>query len=115
VIDAQNSDLVRLRAALDEVGDALSAASLDRLLGVEPELALALESVSRLTGAPRHPEFRAEVESIKASLLRCRRLGAALQDVTRISLDPSGSRGYGRGGLAPSPVVERAGTLETRV
>jgi hypothetical protein len=112
VITPHVEELGRLRAVLDEVAGALGTGSLDRLLAAEPELGLALEAVARLPVPPPQPELRVEIESVRAAVLRCRRLGAALGDVTRISLDPSGTRGYVRGGRTPA--IERAGTLETR-
>jgi hypothetical protein len=91
----------RLERALQAVGDALSRADLDRLLSAEPELAAALEAVVHVRAGRLDADYRAAIDGGRAALLRCRRLGAALVEFTRISLDPSGEAGYSRMGMLP--------------
>jgi hypothetical protein len=93
---------VRLEQALREVGDALSRADLDRLLAAEPELGAALETVAHLRPRALDAGLRAAVERGRAALLRCRRLGAALVEFTRITLDPAGESAYSRAGMVPN-------------
>ena len=99
--------LVRLELSLRAVGNALGRADLDRLLTAEPELAASLEGVARLRPDDIDPDARIAIDAARAALLRCRRLGAALMEFTRISLDPSDRVGYSRGGVLPG--FDRAG------
>ena len=91
----------RLEQALQSVGDALSRADLERLLSAEPELGAALEGVALVQPIAFDDDLRAAIDSGRAALLRCRRLGAALVEFTRISLDPAGELAYSRIGMAP--------------
>ena len=91
----------RLERALQAVGDALGRADLERLLSAEPELGAALEAVVHVRPARLDADYRAAIDRGRAALLRCRRLGAALVEFTRISLDPSGEAGYSRAGMLP--------------
>jgi hypothetical protein len=91
----------RLAQALLCVGDALSRADLDRLLSAEPELGAALEAVARVHPIALDADLRAAIDRGRAALLRCRRLGAALVEFTRISLDPAGELAYSRAGMVP--------------
>jgi hypothetical protein len=113
--------LVRLELALRAVGNALGRADLDRLLTAEPELAAALEAVARLEPGVLDRDARIAIDAARAALLRCRRLGAALMEFTRISLDPSGQSGYSRAAMLPradrastAPAVVVGPTLEAR-
>ena len=87
----------RLRAAVEETAAALSGADLERLLAsdamLRKELIAIPPSASPLTASDR-ARLRHEVEEAQAALRRCRRLGAALNDVVRISL---GAQGQGLG------------------
>jgi hypothetical protein len=111
----------RLEGALRAVGDALGRADLVRLLSAEPELAAALEGVARVEPGGVGRDVRVTIEATRATLLRCRRLGAALVEFTRISLDPSGEAGYSRAGMLPAfdrtgvaAAVVHGPTLEAR-
>jgi hypothetical protein len=92
---------VRLEQALRTVGDALSRADLDLLLSAEPQLGAALEAVARVHPTVLDSEWRGVIERGRAALLRCRRLGAALVEFTRISLDPAGELAYSRARMMP--------------
>jgi hypothetical protein len=87
--------LARLHAALDDLGDALAAADVSRLLAVEPQLGAALDGMIGSEGVHRD-----DVERAQRALLRCRRLGAGLVTFTRLSLDPDGMQAYTRHSLA---------------
>jgi hypothetical protein len=109
----------RLELALQVVGDALSRADLERLLSAEPELGAALEAVARVPPAVLTDDLRGAIDGARSALLRCRRLGAALVEFTRISLDPAGEFGYSRAGIWPSPdrgdiPVAHGPTMEAR-
>jgi hypothetical protein len=97
----------RLEGALRAVGDALGRADIVRLLSAEPELAAALEGVARVGPGVVDRDVRGTIDATRAALLRCRRLGAALVEFTRISLDPSGEAAYSRAGVLPA--FDRAG------
>jgi len=101
----------RLDGALAAVGDALSRADLDRLLATEPVLSAAMEAVARLRPGGVDTDRRAAIDRVRTSLLRCRRLGAALVEFTRISLDPSGDGVYSRMGSA----IDRTGAASAVV
>ncbi len=88
-----------LREALTQVADALAAPSLDALLAGESAVEAALANLPSLAGlgANERARVRLELERARAALLRCRRLGAALTDFTRASLDAQGhAQEYGR-------------------
>jgi hypothetical protein len=105
--------ILRLEQALSVAGDALAAAHLAPLLETDAEIAAALESLA-LT-VPDDPADReglvASIDRARAALMRCRRLGDALGEVTRASLDGV-SGPYTRTGLSPAASV--GGALETR-
>ena len=92
---------MRLELSLQAVGDALARADLERLLTAEPELATALDAVARCSPARSTGTSGLAIDAARSSLLRCRRLGAALLEFTRISLDPTGQSGYSRTGMVP--------------
>jgi phosphoenolpyruvate synthase/pyruvate phosphate dikinase len=103
--------LVALEQALVELGDALAAADLDRLLASEVRLAAALERP--LPGDGTMP--RELVDRTRAALLRCRRLGASLDAFLRSSADAMGVQpAYSRQGQGAAPPV-RAGSMIARV
>lgn len=106
----------RLRAALEHTAAALAGADLDRLLASDALLRRVLAdrvltdippSVSPLTVSER-ARLREEVEEAQAALRRCRRLGAALNDVVRLSLAAQGH------GLGYEPTRSAATTLTGR-
>jgi hypothetical protein len=86
----------RLRAAIEETAAALAGADLDRLLASDALLQKTLNDIP--TAVPPTPggraDLRREVEEARAALQRCRRLGAALNDYIRLTLDAQG-RGLG--------------------
>lgn len=87
----------RLRAVIEETAAALAGADLPRLLASDAQLQRALGDIvppaGPLTAADR-ARLRLEIEEAQAALRRCRRLGAALSDVVRLSL---GAQGQGLG------------------
>lgn len=102
---------LRLNASLDEVAAALAAPDADALLAAEAGLAAALTAFTSLPSAgpdDRHP-IAAEVVRARATLVRCRVLGAAIADMTRITLAAQGhSTDYGPSG---EPVHDRTGDI----
>src|SRR4051812_19520960 len=95
----------RLRAALETIADALVAPKLEALLNVESALTAAISALPtiRSLDAAGRVEARADLEAAQAALARCHRLGGALGDFVRMSLDLRGqSFGYepGRGAAA---------------
>ena len=107
------SAVVTLEAALRAVGDALASAELDRLLETEPILVAALEGLP--SEVPADPEARAHlrqaITGTRQALLRCKRLGTAMADVTRSSLHGISGE-YSREGM--SRPVQTSGSLEAR-
>ena len=100
----------RLRAAVEDTAAALAGADLDRLLASDALLQKVLTDIPR--SAPVDPDerrqLRHEVEEAQAALRRCRRLGAALSDVVRITLDAHGQ------GLGYEPVRTAAAGMTGR-
>lgn len=82
---------VRLGASLDEVAAALAAPDADALLAAEAGLAATLADL-RLpqAGALADPNLAAAVARARATLARCRILGASLADAARLTLAGSG-------------------------
>lgn len=79
-VPSQALAVTRLRAALDELADALSAGSLDRLLACEARIDAALGAFALPEPGPNHdPAVRADIESARTALVRCRRLGQSLE------------------------------------
>jgi hypothetical protein len=86
------SAAARLRAALEETAAALAVPKLEALLNVESALTAALAAlptIRSLDPADR-PAAREDLLAAQAALARCRRLGAALGDFVRVSLDARG-------------------------
>jgi hypothetical protein len=107
----------RLRAALDRTGDALLAARLDDLLAAERELAdprAAWPAGTAIGGDHRAP-LAAETDRLRASLARCRRLGATLAAIAGASAGPGWARDYDRRGTERPPAVRGGLALEARV
>jgi len=86
----------RLRAAIEETAAALAGADLQRLLASDALLQKVLSDLPTPASldADGRARLRHEVEDAQTALRRCRRLGAALTDVVRYSLDAQG-RGLG--------------------
>jgi hypothetical protein len=91
----------RVRKALEHTAAALTAADLDGLLRSEGDLELALKALAAPPALPPEDRqaLRQELDAARTALLRCRRLGGALLDVVRLSLDAQGrTPAYGRPG-----------------
>jgi hypothetical protein len=103
--------VARLRAALERTADALVRPQLDSLLTSESEIELALAGLPPINtlSADERQAVRVEVEAASRALLRCRRLGAALDDFVRITLEAQG-RGtdYGPRRAAAGPYSRQA-------
>lgn len=82
----------RLRVALERTAEALVRPQIDVLLAGESEIDLALAGLPAMNAlsADERRAVRVEVEGASRALLRCRRLGAALGDFVRISLEAQG-------------------------
>jgi hypothetical protein len=100
----------RLRAAVEETAAALAGADLQRLLASDAMLQKALNEIppSATLTAGERARLREEVEGAQAAMRRCRRLGAALTDVVRLSLDAQGQ------GLGYEPARTAAAALTGR-
>jgi hypothetical protein len=105
--------IVTLNTSLDEVTRALAAPDADALIAAESRLASALADLAPPSplAADTRPLVAAEVARARASLARCRILGAALADATRLVLAAQGhAADYGRaGGSAAPPAVDIRG------
>jgi hypothetical protein len=91
---------VRLGASLDEVAAALAAPDADALLAAEAGLAAVLADVRDIpAGAHTDPDLAAAVSRARATLGRCRVLGASLADAADLTLAVNGNGSeYGRCG-----------------
>ena len=80
-----------LRQRLDETAAALAQADLPRLVTCEAQLQTALASLASTWPVNGdRTQLAAELEHLRASLTRCRRLGASMLDFVRTSLDSIG-------------------------
>jgi hypothetical protein len=89
--------VVRLRTALEHTASALAQPDVERLLAGESEIEVALAelpAVYSLSDEDRNA-VRVEVEAARRALLRCRRLGSALDSFVRVSLEAQGRSEYG--------------------
>jgi hypothetical protein len=89
--------VMRLRVALERTAAALAKPDLERLLAGESDIEVALAelpAVYSLSDEERRA-VRVEVEGAHRALLRCRRLGSALDSFVRISLEAQGRSEYG--------------------
>lgn len=76
-----------LRERLDETADALARADLGRMLSCEMHLQSALTTLANSCAVAGDREAAAaELERVRVSLARCRRLGATLTDFVHASL-----------------------------
>lgn len=100
----------RLRAAIEETAAALAGADLERLLATDTVLQKTLNDIHTTASlnAEERARLRDEVEAAQSALRRCRRLGAALADVVRYSLDAQGQ------GLGYEPSRTAAASLTGR-
>jgi hypothetical protein len=86
--------LALLRQRLTELANALAEADLERVLACEGEIESALCGV--ITAGAGHGDralLAAEIERARTALSHCRRLGASLNDVVRLSLTMYGFEG----------------------
>jgi hypothetical protein len=100
---AQNllDHLERLCHALEVAGDALAGGRLDQLLAAEPGLADAIGRWPALATLPPdadRDQIRHALGRTRAELIRCRRLGAALVELIRLSLASQADGDYTRAG-----------------
>ena len=99
----------RLRAALEQLAGALTRPNADALLACEADIESVLGDLQALAGRPgagasteSRAALRAEVVKAASALLRCRRLGTALGDYVRVTLEAHGHlSGYGPRAAAP--------------
>ena len=87
--------LIDLRTALREVGDALVAASLDRMTSAEAALAAAVAGLPPHITSSTPPDgdrqrLRDEILAVQAALARCQRLGGSLGRVVHATLAAQG-------------------------
>jgi len=75
--------LNELAGALDRIGDALVAIDAAALLEEEPRLGRAVGAVAGLHEIADRAAARAAAARVRASLLRCRRLGASISMIVR--------------------------------
>jgi hypothetical protein len=95
---------LRLRVALERTAAALARPDIEGLLAGESDIEVALAelpAVYSLSDEERRA-VRLEVEGARRALLRCRRLGAALDSFVRISLEAQGRSEYGPRRIATS-------------
>ncbi|MDH4067185.1 MAG: hypothetical protein OEW19_22520 [Acidobacteriota bacterium] len=108
---------VRLNASLDEVAAALVAPDADALLSAEAGLASVLAELSDppTAGDDDPARVAAEVAQARATLARCRILGAAIADASRIALVVQGhTADYTRTG-GPTSATTADGTRGNRL
>ncbi len=89
--------VMRLRLALERTAAALVQPDVERLLAGESEIERALAELPAVYSLPDEERraVRVEVEGAHQALLRCRRLGSALDSFVRISLEAQGRSEYG--------------------
>jgi hypothetical protein len=110
--------LERLCHALQVAGDALAGSHLDQLLEAEPALADALGRWPAPGALPVPADadqeaVRRALGRTRVELIRCRRLGATLVDLIRLSLASHAEGDYTRAGHERAPV--RSPGLEASV
>jgi hypothetical protein len=107
--------VTRLRAALEKTAAALARPNLEPLLAGESDLEMALADVMAMQSlsVEERNAVRAEVEGARSALLRCRRLGSALDSFVRISLEAQGRSEYGPRRTASTSYAGQA--LDARV
>ena len=84
--------VARLRTALEQTAAALASPRLEALLDAEMAIELSLADMPPidLVSAEERQVVRGEIERASGALLRCRRLGMALGDFVRTSLEAQG-------------------------
>ena len=99
----------RLRAALERLAAALTRPDADAILACEADIESVLGEIQTLVKPSRSAVsvesqalLRAELLKASGALLRCRRLGTALGDYVRVTLEAQGHQsGYGPRAAAP--------------
>jgi ketosteroid isomerase-like protein len=80
-----------LRAAVEELADALASADLDRLLACEARIESALAQLpTHGLPADARAEIRSDIEAARRAMMRCRRLGLSLNAFILASLSIQG-------------------------
>lgn len=121
----RTSEAVRaLRDVLDGIGRSLVSFDLDELLAAGPALDTILDALQRFVSSGSAPAIRSalrgegiteeEIVAARDALRRCQRLGASLDDLTRISVSARNAllglgydrSGHKRGPSALAPSVE---------
>jgi hypothetical protein len=99
--------VMRLRVALERTAAALVQPDVEGLLAGESDIEVALAELPAVYSLSDEEQraVRIEVEGAHRALLRCRRLGAALDSFVRISLDAQGRGEYGPRRIATSYVA----------
>ena len=87
------SATIRLRLALEGAAESLAHAHVEGLLASEGALAFALAELPPMQslGDDDRVAVRRELEAAERALLRCRRLGATLNDYVRLTLASHGT------------------------
>ena len=100
----------RLRSALKATADALAVPNLEALLNVESALTAALAALPTIRSLDEagREAAREDLLAARAALERCRRLGTALGEIVRVSLDARGQ------GIGYEPARGAAATLSGR-
>jgi hypothetical protein len=91
-----------LREALDRTAAALASPRVETLLECEVAIERALAELPPFDGlsSAERAAVRTELDGARSALLRCRRLGAALNEFVRLSFEAQG-RGVGYGRTQP--------------
>lgn len=112
--ESPNRMVGRLKTTLDEIGDALVAGRLEELLSAEPVVERMLARwPARLGTEVDRRALAMDVARARASLLRCRRLGASMHDFARMLAETRGAlQGYDEAGREREPDAPHA--FETR-
>jgi hypothetical protein len=116
-MDARDAAL-RLNASLDEVAAALAVPDADALLAAESGLAAVLAGVTgHILASGDRTGLAAEITRARATLARCRVLGASLADAARLALGAQGrAADYRRSGeLTEAAHDTRGRGLRTRL
>ncbi len=103
-----------LRAALETMADALAASKLEALLNVESALLAGISMLPqiRTLDAAGREEARIDLEAAQLALANCQRLGGALGDFVRLTLEMQGPGvGYEAGREAAATL---SGRFQTR-
>ncbi len=113
------ASVAELRRVLEEILDATVSADIERLGACESRLASVMATLPparsadgvALLGGGAHDEarLRTEIDAARVALWRCRRVGAAMVDITSAVLGAAGIvTGYDRAGLAATRAVHGA-------